>query len=259
MKSQSKNQTPVTIYALVDPITKRTRYVGKTVNLKIRMSNHLTPFRLKGKTHKANWLRSLVNSGYLPEVKTLEIVPVGEDWAEREKKWIAYYRSQGEDLTNFTDGGEGGATGYGRKPTAKSIEGLRNYSKSLAGKPGKPLTDEQKATISEKAKARWAKWKQEGRKIVKSMSDSAKAAIGDKNRGRKPSAKTIENSIKSRKGKHLSDEHKAKIGAASKGRSNTEEQKRSISAKAKARWAGYSDERRKEIGKKNKSKIKKSS
>ena len=56
--------------------------------------------------HRATWLRSLLNRGLWPTIETLE-TGVGVGFEDAERKWIAYFRQQGNDLTNATDGDEG--------------------------------------------------------------------------------------------------------------------------------------------------------
>lgn len=104
----------VKIYLLRDPDTNLARYVGKTVNLKLRLANHLCPSALSKGHHRARWLSKLVSEGKKPIVYVIEEV---EDLLadERERFWIKTLKVSGCDLTNTTDGGEGGSTTKGRK------------------------------------------------------------------------------------------------------------------------------------------------
>lgn len=93
---------PFIIYALRDPVTKEIRYIGKCTSLPSRLKAHLNS---KDDTRKCRWIASLRTEGYRPEALKLE-EGVG-DWQSRERFWIAFYRSEGNDLCNHTDGGEG--------------------------------------------------------------------------------------------------------------------------------------------------------
>lgn len=94
------------IYALVDPTSLEIRYVGKTVkSIKYRLDQHIRLSRCNDQTHKSKWIRSLTKEGYSPYVFELEVAI--ENWQESEQFWIAYLRSIGCRLTNYTDGGDG--------------------------------------------------------------------------------------------------------------------------------------------------------
>jgi hypothetical protein len=93
----------VFIYSLVDPETKQVRYIGKTNNPSRRIYDHL---HAQGKTHRHRWIASLMSKKLPPEIQIIEEVAISS-WQEREQYWIAFYRGQGADLVNGTDGGEG--------------------------------------------------------------------------------------------------------------------------------------------------------
>lgn len=97
------------IYALIDPITKHIRYVGKTNNIYRRYYQHIYD---KSKSHKASWIKSL--NGLYPEIMILDIVY--ENWEFWEEYWISQTKSWGFDLTNLTLGG------IGHKGFKKSLE-----------------------------------------------------------------------------------------------------------------------------------------
>lgn len=102
--------TELVIYGLVDPRNGKLRYVGKsTRGLMGRFREHEDEARCE-KTHKANWLRQLLATGAHPLVKLLECVGSPEELDRAERRWIALYRTfNGNQLTNATDGGDGGA------------------------------------------------------------------------------------------------------------------------------------------------------
>ena len=94
----------VYIYALIHPISKEIRYIGKTLNLKQRLMSHKSSF--KKTTHVSNWISSLLKQNLSPEMIIIETCDES-NWEKREKHWIAYYRERVK-LCNITDGGEVG-------------------------------------------------------------------------------------------------------------------------------------------------------
>lgn len=98
------------IYGLIDPNTKIIRYIGKSDCPKTRLSNHIQTSK-KSNTHKSNWIKSLLKDKKKPEIIILEEVD-NDIWEEREKYWIKKYKDSGVDVTNFTNGGEGGEKVY---------------------------------------------------------------------------------------------------------------------------------------------------
>src|SRR5579864_1213223 len=94
------------IYGLIDPITQELRYIGFTVQtLRARLSKHISDVK-KETTHKANWIKSLLNKGLKPEIFLLQETNKNE-WKEDEQWNIAYFKSIGCRLTNHTLGGDG--------------------------------------------------------------------------------------------------------------------------------------------------------
>jgi len=90
------------IYTLCDPDTLAVRYVGKADDPAIRFKNHL---KEKRNNHKVHWINQLKSQNKKPLLKVVEEVPKS-CWEEHEKKWIAYYKNVGCNLTNSTEGGE---------------------------------------------------------------------------------------------------------------------------------------------------------
>lgn len=117
------------IYALCDPRDNRVRYVGKTDNPDRRYKAHLIE---KSRTHRTNWIKSLIALGLKPTLKIIEIVSFQSptEWEAREKYWIAYYRNIYSDLTNGSDGGDCGPDCTGKHLT-KSEAGRRNIVAAL--------------------------------------------------------------------------------------------------------------------------------
>lgn len=110
------------IYKLIDPITNKVRYVGKTKNkLNVRLSQHISKSKTNYKSHVYDWIRKLQCSGNKPIIELIEEC-FENNWEEREIYWI----SQFKNLTNIS---RGGITYFGeyhkkenvKKPTVKRI------------------------------------------------------------------------------------------------------------------------------------------
>ena len=98
----------VFIYTLTEPDGVTIRYVGKSNEFRIvkRLTEHCRYSQLKLHTHKNNWVKSLLEKGLRPCLNIIEECNE-ETYREREKYWVAFYRANGSDLTNSTEGGEG--------------------------------------------------------------------------------------------------------------------------------------------------------
>lgn len=131
------------IYGLTDPDTQMVRYVGKAENPKRRLQQHLAPFHLKFKTKKNSWIKSLLAEGKNPELILLSEVEESEANAE-ERRIISLLKDCGFDLTNGTNGGDGGAV---TDPEAK--ERIRQAH------IGRVTSDETKAKMSAAQKKRY--------------------------------------------------------------------------------------------------------
>lgn len=95
----------VYIYKLVDPTTEEVRYIGKTnnKNLKIRFNGHMYQANKNNKLKLYCWIRKLKASGLEPKIELLETAN-SNNWEDRERYWISYFRDTG-NLTNISDGG----------------------------------------------------------------------------------------------------------------------------------------------------------
>lgn len=103
------------IYCLKDPETNEIRYIGKTASpLYKRLSSH---YRDKKHSYKTHWISSLKNKNLKPIIELVEEC-TENNWIEREKYWIAYYRER-FNLTNYLDGGQGQQKGYKHTDVAK--------------------------------------------------------------------------------------------------------------------------------------------
>lgn len=96
------------IYVLTEPDGTTIRYVGKSNEFRIakRLMEHCRYSQLHLHTHKNNWIKSLLSQGQRPVLRIIEECQE-ETYRVREKHWVQYYKAQGCDLTNGTEGGEG--------------------------------------------------------------------------------------------------------------------------------------------------------
>jgi hypothetical protein len=118
------------IYILKDPTTELVRYVGKTVNPTKRLQNHINRAKYL-KFHSAAWINSLLICGLRPVMNIIETADTN-NWEEREKYWISFYRNEHDSLTNVLNGGEGGHGGFGN-PNPWTEERRENYRKGRTG------------------------------------------------------------------------------------------------------------------------------
>lgn len=211
MKMADSNYTRfTTVYALSDPETGEVRYVGKTVlSLEKRLKGH---FSDKAENHKTHWIRSLLARGLKPTIKSIE-EDIAENWAERERYWIAYYRDQGARLVNLADGGQG-------SPGWSASEEQR--AKLSAAMKGRRFSMDHRANLSASLK---------GRKFSAEECAKISAALKGRtpsNKGKTHSPETRARISASLKGKSASPETRAKMGAAQKGRVHSPETRAKI-------------------------------
>lgn len=127
------------IYGLTEPNGGELRYIGKsTTGAAQRLASHLCPSSLKGRTHKENWVRSLIERGVTPEVFVIETCASKDALNEAERHHIAYFRGLGCRLTNGTPGGDG--LGVPCSPERKA-----KISTAQLGVPKPKWTDERRA------------------------------------------------------------------------------------------------------------------
>lgn len=117
------------IYGLYDPRDNELRYIGKTSRLEQRLNEHLVEARKgKIKSYKNNWIKQLLNKNMLPYIEVLEVSSY-ENWKEKEKYWITFYKENGSKLTNIMNGGQGFEVGHKHSP-----EVIEKLKKTLAGR-----------------------------------------------------------------------------------------------------------------------------
>lgn len=117
------------IYGLVDPITNELRYIGKAKNALDRFHEHMRPRNLVARTHKNNWLNSLVAQGLKPELIIIEECPDMFSMDEAEDFWIQYYKSIGARLTNSCNGGKGTPGFRHREETIQRLSEMKKGTK----------------------------------------------------------------------------------------------------------------------------------
>lgn len=96
----------IAIYTLAHPTTKEVRYIGQTNNIVRRLKKHLKTAESSTR-HISNWIRSLPSPPILTVIETCEVSVRNE----REQYWIDYYKSQGYELCNASNGGAGAGLG----------------------------------------------------------------------------------------------------------------------------------------------------
>lgn len=98
----------VSIYALCEYPGDIPRYVGKTTRyIYERHKQHIRAAMKPSHLPVRRWLKKQIESDAVLTIKHLEFVMPGEPWAEREAFWINKLRSEGCNLLNLTEGGEG--------------------------------------------------------------------------------------------------------------------------------------------------------
>ena len=142
------------IYALIHPLTKEIKYIGKTDRPKIRLREHIKDSQQPGKKNKKEaWIKSLLNKELKPELVILEKVSQSE-WKTKEREWIAKYKNQ---LKNDTKGGDG-IDGYKHTPESlvkmkpSWIKKGQRLSPKTEFQKGHIKTKEWRETISKKLK-----------------------------------------------------------------------------------------------------------
>src|SRR4051812_4156893 len=93
----------INIYILKDPETNLIRYVGQTINPKLRYRNHLKGNKYRN-THTTNWIQNLLNKDLKPIIEIIDTCKI-EELDKVEQKYIRFYKELGFDLTNHSIGG----------------------------------------------------------------------------------------------------------------------------------------------------------
>lgn len=185
------------IYYLHDPCTEAIRYVGYTTEPGNRLIAHCSD---KTNSHKANWVRKLMKAGLIPKLKVKVWVNTVDEAKRLEIALIILLRQRGCDLTNNTIGGDGAT---GRKMSPEQLERhraiwtpeLRNHLSTM--QKGQPWS------IAERASHQAADCLE--LRIKRGQAISAGWA--------KRHGKPVTRVTNGRKGKPLSEEHRAALRA----------------------------------------------
>lgn len=246
------------IYVLFDPADGLVRYVGWTINSRVRLRDHCKPSNLKKSSYCARWIASVVAVGRRPVMAIIENRSSG-DWKRAERMWVSYFIFAGARLTNATDGGEGApgrlhtdaakaamsAKRKGRKPHPNAMRRTSELNKGVKRPP------EWSAKISAALSGR-------------PKSEAHREKIRKMNVGRKHTAEHTEKvrlKLRGRVHGPMKQETKDKLSAAMLGR-NSKSKKAWWAARtadersevARKGWAAISPERRGEIMREKRSK-----
>jgi len=204
MNNQEK---PWVIYLLLDPRDGRVRYVGKTINLKERLAEHIrSSVASKHRSRAMNWIYGLILEGNHPMALVVE-KGCGCGWQNVEKKWIKTFRDAGADLVNGTSGGEGLCN---PSSEVRAKMSARIYSSEYRAKIA---TANHKRIVSQVTRAKIAEYAHRRR-----WSPETRAKIGAARAGKPRSAETRAKIRDTLMGRHLSLETRAKIGDAHRGK-----------------------------------------
>jgi hypothetical protein len=95
------------VYALVDPRTEETVYVGQSRDVGRRLDQHLNPMIDDGNWKKQEWIVELLNLGLVPSMRLL-LRSDDPDAKDREEiRAIHEFRERGECRCNQASGGRG--------------------------------------------------------------------------------------------------------------------------------------------------------
>lgn len=128
----------VKIYVLIDPITQKIRYIGRTkCSLNTRLNGHLSKSKFK-KNHKDCWIQNLLQKGLIPKIKLFKKIKGWKESHLYEQELIAKCVNFGFDLVNLDDRGEGSVNKIITNDQKQKISNtLKNKYKSGEIKPTK--------------------------------------------------------------------------------------------------------------------------
>ena len=219
------------VYCLLDE-NGIIRYVGKTQKtLLYRLSEHVKESRSGTKTHKCNWVRSLLAKKMSPKIELL--CEVDGNGCKEETSWIALFRSVGVKLTNGTDGGEGIS---GHKHSEETRKKLREShighfpSEETKKKMGIAATGRRHSEETCR-KMMGRKWSERTRLKMQQRvcSNETRRKMSIAQTGRKHSEESKQRMQLAHTGRDIPEETRRKISATLKGREVSQEMRQRIS------------------------------
>lgn len=129
------------VYAIVDPETLSTVYIGRSASGLRRPKQHFLPVHLKKIGPLPRWINKKLRQGLVPIITVIEVVESASELNGLEMKYIDEAINEGLVLKNLTLGG-GGVSGHkrsdttkaklsnankGRKPSQHCIEMIKKY------------------------------------------------------------------------------------------------------------------------------------
>lgn len=134
------------VYAIIHPLTREIQYVGQTIDFSRRKRRHLTQANHPN-TPVHNWIQKLQREGFSPEFQVLETAPINQ-LDSLESFYILYFKGQGCDLKNLTDGGDG-VRGYRWSSDARERQSLALKTAWADPQKARRISDAQRASLDE--------------------------------------------------------------------------------------------------------------
>jgi predicted GIY-YIG superfamily endonuclease len=104
------------------------RYIGYSTNIEKRLTDHVNEAKYnKAKSHKINWIKSILNKNSLIELYVLDEFSDLDSALEAERNYIEYFNIWYK-LTNSTNGGEVSKT-FTQEVRKKMSERIKQYFK----------------------------------------------------------------------------------------------------------------------------------
>lgn len=183
----------ISIYALIDPTTARTRYVGKARKPAERLYFHC--YKPRTRRPVEQWVRGLRSIGARPGMVILEETDEAS-WEDAERWWIRELRASGFALLNLADGGR---SRVGYMPSTETRQKLAAAARKAWIRPG----------VREKyvaaSVARWSREEEHAR--------LSRALLGKKYgpRSEETKAKSGKAISAALRGRKLAPDHRAKV------------------------------------------------
>lgn len=118
------------IYSLSDPTTKEVRYIGKTTNLKSRLTSHITHARQGIKSLVGDWIRYLLKHNNKPSIKIIQECDE-YNWEQAEIYWISKLKKSNR-LCNTHKGGNLSCNKNTSRGKGKGCTYIKSQNKWLA-------------------------------------------------------------------------------------------------------------------------------